>query len=61
MENLEKYGVISIKSGDCAKEVVEILINAGFDVSQEGFDKTHSQYEIFKRRQIKSDFYEDRK
>ena len=53
MENLEKYGVISIKSGNFANEVVEILINAGFEVSKESFDKTHTQYEVFKKKQIK--------
>ena len=52
MENLEKYGVISIKSGDFANEVVEVMIKAGFEVSKEGFNKTHSQYEIFKKKQI---------
>lgn len=53
MENLEKYGIISIKSGDFANEIVETLIKAGFEVSKESFDKTHSQYEIFKKKQIK--------
>jgi hypothetical protein len=51
MENLEKYGVISIKSGNFANEVVEVLINAGFEVSKESFDKTHTQYEVFKKKQ----------
>ena len=31
MENLEKYAVTSIKSGDFANEVIKILIKAEFD------------------------------
>lgn len=49
MENLEKYAVTSIKSGDFANEVIKILIKAEFEVSKEEFDKTYSQYEIFKK------------
>lgn len=51
MENIEKIGVLFIKSGDDAKQVVDLLIKAGLDVSRESFDKTHTKYEIFKKKQ----------
>lgn len=50
MENIEKIGTLFIRSGDDAKSVVELLIKAGFDVSRELFDKTHTKYEIFKKK-----------
>lgn len=50
MENIEKIGALFIKSGDDAKQVVDLLIKAGLDVSRESCDKTHTKYEIFKKK-----------
>lgn len=50
MENIEKIGVLFIRSGDDAKQVVDLLIKAKLDVSRESCDKTHTKYEIFKKK-----------
>ena len=50
MENIEKIGTLFIRSGDDAKQVVDLLIKAGLDVSRESCDKTHTKYEIFKKK-----------
>ena len=51
MENLEKYGEMSIKSGEKAEEVVRTLVNAGFQISREGITQTCTEYEIFKKKE----------
>lgn len=51
MENLDKYGEMNIKSGNKADEIVELLIQNGFEVSRESFDYTYTLYQIFKKTQ----------
>lgn len=49
MENIEIMGHMSIKSGDYAKKITEILINAGFLIAQIGCTKTETQFEVLKK------------
>lgn len=50
MENLEKCGVIELKAGELAREIVDTLTRSGYKVSLERVGLIYNQYEVFKEK-----------